>query len=230
MNITDGFFVSEKITHETRGSIPLLVSCQVPGDFSNVHVDALDIDLSENHKFLLKFPVRPGLVHGTVYMFRHTDSRGPVFFHESVKGALSAAHDSECVCSRLRVSSGMGSISMSMTIYKYLFPIGTSESPSLQYGNVYVHEPLPVTGDSNGVIEKFERCVAALRKVECDPVAFAEDVSYLASILRVPDHISRQYSRDMVESMKMSGGDIHRIMDIYSRTTRISTLLSMLDT
>lgn len=226
MNITDGFLVSEKIAKQSRGLETLLVSGSPVGDFSDVHVDPLVIDMAETHKILLKFGVPDNLVHGTVYMFKYSDSRGPLIFHESMKAALSAAHDTECVCARLRVSSGVGSISMSRTVYKYIFP-DNGYADTQQPVSPPVHDMHAETVNTN--IEKFERCITLLRKVEFEPLAFAEDVAYLASILRVPDHIAREHSREMVETIRKSGGDIQRVIDVHSRATRISTLLSMMD-
>jgi hypothetical protein len=213
--------VYDQITNHSNAYDSLLV---FETGASGVHVDVMNITMTESHKIQLKFPVRDGIVHGNVYMFKQSTSRGALFIHESMKLTLAVALDNECVCGRLRVSSGFGSISMSKTVYKYLFHAKNPES-SYTYTKV---DTAPLQEGIN-TIEKFERCVNALRKVEYDPISFAEDVSYLSMILRIPGHISRKYSRDMVENVRKCGGDIQRVIDVHSRATRISTLLSMFD-
>ena len=222
MRVSGGFVVSEKFQGMSMSPGAYLISGTPDGDISNINVDLMSVEVTENLKVQLKFPIRDGITHSNIYMFRPSKTRGPLFFHETMRETLAAANENECVCGRLRISSGMGTISMSKTVYKYIFPESTLDITPVSPVGI-------ATQDSNSVVEKFDRCVDALRKVESDPLIFAEDVTILGSILRVPDHILKQYSRDMVETIRMSGGDIQRVFDVHSRTTRLSTLLSMMD-
>jgi len=188
-----------------------------------VQVDLLDTSVKETHKVCVKFTVSRDVVHGQLYMFKKTNTRGPLFIHESVKHALAAADDTECVCARLRVSSGNGTVSMSKTVYRYIFHMDVEtiqETP--------VMKEIQNTQDTS--VNTFEKCVKALKKIEGNTQHLIEDIVILAYMMNITGDVWKKYCSEIVETHHKNGGDLQHVIDVYARTERITTLIQAFKT
>lgn len=195
---------------------PVLVSWKD----GEIHADTLVISTEDSHKVCLKFAVSRVIVHGKVYIFKKTNTRGPVFIHESAKHALAAPGDTECVCARLRVSSGNGSVSISKTVYRYIFHTDVEpiqERPVLK----------EIQNQHDTSVETFKKCVQALEKIEGNTQHLVEDIVYLAYMMNIPGGVWEKYCCEIIERHQNNGGDLQCVIDVHTRATRISTLIQM---
>ena len=178
---------------------------------------------SETHKVWLKFDVPDGTVHGIVYIFKKSSSRGVLIFHESARGMLAATCDYECVCARLRVTRDQGTIGISRTVYSYIF----AHQYEREERDIDVMKNVTNVPPADAGASMFDKYVSILEKIEQNPVKLAQDIAYLSAFLRFPDDIYRRYQRRLVDKIQHDGGDIQGVIDVYERASRISTLLSM---
>jgi len=216
--------------HEAFETMQTLVQCRTREEpvlvwwkDGEIRVEPLYITAEDSHKVCLKFSVSRDIVHGQVYMFKKTNTRGPIFIHESAKHALAAPGDTECVCARLRVSSGNGSVSISKTVYRYIFHTDVEpiqERPVLK----------EIQNQHDTSVDTFKKCVQALKKIEGNAQHLVEDIVYLAYMLNIREDAWKTYCCEIVERHHKNGGDMQRVIDVHTRATRISTLIQMFQT
>jgi len=222
--VLDAFETTQVLETHMNPNVTLFVSC-IDG---TVHVDPVALSMEEMYKICIRFGLPRDIVHGTVYMFRKTDARGPLFIHESAEHVLAVSGDTECVRGRLRISSMNGSISVSKTVWNYIFrqhacitpprtPLAEVNSNAMQMG-------------TNASIKTFHRCVETLMRMEQNHEKLAEDIVYIAYMMRIPENVYQQYYSDILAKIQQHGGNIQRVIDAHSRASRLSTLIHMSET
>jgi len=55
----------------------------------------------------------------------------------------------------------------------------------------------------------------------------AEDILYMAYIMKIPANVYEKYYGDILAKIQRDGGNLQRVIDAHTRASRISTLIDM---